>query len=35
MLGLASTNEKTTERNGLKFGYNERCLNSFDVRAQG
>jgi hypothetical protein len=35
MLGLTSANEKTTELEGMKFGYNERGLNSFDVRAQG
>ena len=35
MLGLTSTNEKTTERKGLKFGYNARSLKPFDVRTQG
>jgi hypothetical protein len=35
MLGLTNVNEKTTELEDLKFGYDERCLNSFDVLAQG
>jgi hypothetical protein len=31
MLGLTSANEKTTELEGLKFGYTERGLKSFNV----